>query len=87
MIYSFSYIFKCIVIYLRDDCLTINSIKDIKEGEEIFNTFGDMPNSRLLQMYGFTEENNPHDDLYIDAEVIKDFVRINLGLSVHDKNI
>ena len=46
-----------------------------------------MPNSRLLQMYGFTEENNPHDDLYIDAEVIKDFVRINLGLSVHDKNI
>ena len=30
-----------------------------------------MSNSRLLQMYGFTEENNPYDDVYIPDDVIK----------------
>ena len=30
-----------------------------------------MSNSRLLQMYGFTEEKNPYDDVYIPDDVIK----------------
>ena len=38
---------------------------------EIFNTFGDMSNSRLLQMYGFTEEKNPYDDVYLPDDIIK----------------
>ena len=30
-----------------------------------------MSNSRLLQMYGFTEEKNPYDDVYLPDDIIK----------------
>ncbi|CAG5096188.1 Oidioi.mRNA.OKI2018_I69.XSR.g14509.t1.cds [Oikopleura dioica] len=50
---------------------TINATKKIKSGEEIFNTFGNMSNSRLLHMYGFAEEANDADDAYLSPESIE----------------
>lgn len=32
------------------------------------NTYGHLPNTSLLHVYGFTEEGNPHD-------VVSDFIR------------
>lgn len=58
------------------DALTINATRDIKNGEEIFNTFGDMSNSRLLQMYGFCETDNKFDDLYILPSAITSVVQV-----------
>ena len=58
-----------------EDALTINATRPISSGEEVFNTFGDMSNTRLLHMYGFAEENNDQDDAYILPQVIKGVLR------------
>jgi len=62
-------------VIFSEDALTINSTRPILIGEEVFNTFGAMSNTRLLHMYGFAEENNEQDDAYILPQVIKDVVR------------
>ena len=50
---------------------TINAIREIESGEEIFNSFGEMSNSRLLHMYGFAEKENDADDAFLAPESIK----------------
>ncbi|XP_072520119.1 N-lysine methyltransferase setd6 [Salminus brasiliensis] len=37
------------------DCLKMVAMRQIKKGEEIFNTYGQMANWQLLHMYGFAE--------------------------------
>ena len=54
-----------------DDVIVKITFQAIEPNCEIFNTFGDMSNSRLLQMYGFTEEKNPYDDVYLPDDIIK----------------
>ncbi|VDH95937.1 N-lysine methyltransferase SETD6 [Mytilus galloprovincialis] len=45
------------------DALKMVSTKTIKKGEEIYNTYGQLANWQLLQMYGFAEQfpNNHYD--------------------------
>jgi len=62
-------------IEFDDGALTVNAVKPIKKGEEIFNTFGDMANSRLLQMYGFAEPANQHDDVHIEKATIIEAIK------------
>lgn len=45
-------------------------IKDVKAGDEVYNTYGNMGNAALLHRYGFTEENNPYDIVNIDIELV-----------------
>ena len=33
------------------------------QGEEVMNTYGELSNASLLHTYGFTEEDNPHDEV------------------------
>jgi SET domain-containing protein 6 len=33
------------------------------QGEEIMNTYGKLSNASLLHTYGFTEDDNPHDEV------------------------
>lgn len=35
--------------------LAMKAIKDIKKGEQIFNTYGDLPDSEILRKYGYIE--------------------------------
>lgn len=37
------------------DCLKMVAVRCIKNGEEVFNTYGQMANWQLLHMYGFSE--------------------------------
>ncbi|XP_026875423.2 N-lysine methyltransferase setd6 isoform X2 [Electrophorus electricus] len=37
------------------DCLKMVAVREIRKGEEIFNTYGPMASWQLLHMYGFTE--------------------------------
>ena len=37
--------------------------QDLKRGEEVFISYGPVPNSRLFLYYGFIVKNNPHDAL------------------------
>ncbi|PXF40107.1 N-lysine methyltransferase setd6 [Gracilariopsis chorda] len=43
------------------EVLKIVCVKDIAPGNEIFNTFGQKPNTLLYLNYGFTEEHNAYD--------------------------
>jgi len=43
------------------DHLTMEAVRDIDSGEEIYNTFGNLANARLLQLYGYIE--SPYFDL------------------------
>ncbi|XP_030462802.1 ribosomal lysine N-methyltransferase 3 [Syzygium oleosum] len=45
-------------------------LKDVKAGDEVYNTYGTLGNAALLHRYGFTEENNPYDIVNIDIELV-----------------
>ena len=40
------------------DSLVIKTVKEVKAGEELYNTFGEQSNASLLHKYGFCEEHN-----------------------------
>ena len=48
----------------------MRSIKPIAMDEEIYNTYGDLPNSDLLRRYGYVIPNSKHDVVEISAEMI-----------------
>jgi SET domain-containing protein 6 len=48
--------------------LVMKSIKDITQGDQVYNTYGDLCNADLLRKYGFTDDNNVHDLVEIDGE-------------------
>ncbi|KAJ8905903.1 hypothetical protein NDN08_002406 [Rhodosorus marinus] len=46
------------------DHLTMEAVKDIDIGEEVYNTFGNLANARLVQLYGYIE--SPYFDLPVN---------------------
>lgn len=48
-------------------------VKNVKAGNEVFNTYGSLGNAALLHRYGFTEANNPYDIVNIDLELVIDW--------------
>ncbi|XP_048461855.1 N-lysine methyltransferase setd6 isoform X2 [Rhincodon typus] len=56
------------------ECLKMLSIRKISKGEEIFNTYGQLANSQLLHMYGFTEPypSNTHEAMDIQMQTVYD---------------
>ncbi|KAI7904047.1 uncharacterized protein BX663DRAFT_432767 [Cokeromyces recurvatus] len=57
-------------LFYEADSLQMKAIKNIKEGEQIFNTYGDLCNADLLRKYGFTDENNPFDLVELDGPLV-----------------
>lgn len=57
-------------LFYAKDFLEMVSIKDIAEGEQIFNTFGKLSNSQLLLKYGFIEKINPYNSVAIELQTI-----------------
>ncbi|KAK8716400.1 hypothetical protein V6N13_043709 [Hibiscus sabdariffa] len=45
-------------------------VREVKSGDEVFNTYGSLGNAALLHRYGFTEANNPYDIVNIDLEMV-----------------
>ncbi|KAK9997399.1 hypothetical protein SO802_022085 [Lithocarpus litseifolius] len=45
-------------------------VKDVKVGNEVFNTYGLVGNAALLHRFGFTEPDNPFDIVNIDLELV-----------------
>lgn len=43
--------------------LNITIVCLICQGEEVMNTYGKLSNTSLLHTYGFTEDDNPHDEV------------------------
>jgi hypothetical protein len=46
--------------------------RDVKKGEEVFNTYGDHPNIALLSKYGFCYDNNKNDYVSIGEDSVVD---------------
>jgi len=44
---------------------------DVEKGEEITRHYGPYPNKVLLSKYGFAEEDNPHDTVTIQLEMVR----------------
>ncbi|CCH62227.1 hypothetical protein TBLA_0G02900 [Henningerozyma blattae CBS 6284] len=53
-----------------EDCVELAVVVPISEGEEIFNSYGEMPNSYLMARYGFCVRENPSDLLYLGKQLI-----------------
>ncbi|WVZ67944.1 hypothetical protein U9M48_016956 [Paspalum notatum var. saurae] len=45
-------------------------VRDVSEGEEVYNTYGTMGNAALLHRYGFTELDNKYDIVNIDLALV-----------------
>lgn len=45
-------------------------VTDIKAGDEIFNSYGELSNSLLLARYGFCVPNNPLDIVHLGREIL-----------------
>lgn len=60
-----------------EECVDIVLATSISKNEEIFNSYGELPNPFLVARYGFGVENNPMDVLYFGKELLsmikKDF--------------
>ncbi|KAG0701264.1 hypothetical protein DFH29DRAFT_927594 [Suillus ampliporus] len=60
-------------LFYEEHHLRMVTTKPIKAGEQIFNTYGDPPNSDLLRRYGHVDLGalgNPHDVVEIRADLI-----------------
>eukprot|EP01134_Creolimax_fragrantissima_P003222 CFRG3222T1 len=53
-----------------DDVLDIRTVQDVSKGEEMFNTFGDLPASDLLCKYGFVDL-DPNGRAHGEAETCR----------------
>ncbi|KAG0240201.1 hypothetical protein BGX31_002191 [Mortierella sp. GBA43] len=54
-----------------DDTCDIILDTDVKKGQEITRHYGPYPNKILLSKYGFAVEDNPHDTVTIQLEMIR----------------
>jgi SET domain-containing protein 6 len=52
-------------------CVKITKSEGVKAGDEIFNTYGFLGNAKLLNSYGFTQEDNPADKVSINTANIR----------------
>ncbi|PHZ17134.1 RuBisCO-cytochrome methylase [Rhizopus microsporus ATCC 52813] len=59
-------------LFHEPDCLQMKAIKNIKEGEQIYNTYGDLCNADLLRKYGFVDEKNDFDLVELDGLLVVD---------------
>ncbi|KAI8637666.1 hypothetical protein BD408DRAFT_353314 [Parasitella parasitica] len=57
-------------LFHEPDSLQMRAIKDIKQGEQIYNTYGDLCNADLLRKYGFTDDKNVFDLVELDGPLI-----------------
>merc|ERR1719454_1641359 len=57
------------------DSLQMLATTDIKQGEEVFNTYGELSNYHLLHMYGFSEKKNAHDTVDISNSIVESVLR------------
>lgn len=64
------------------DCLVLKSLKAIKKGEQVFNTYSEHPNAEILRRYGYVEPDGSAADFgEVSLTLIKDFFAKNTSLS------
>ena len=65
-----------------DDFLTVTSLRDIRQGEEVLNYYGPLANSDLLRRYGYTSpKHSRYDVVEISQPLVGNQVQQAMGLS------
>ncbi|KAG0293957.1 hypothetical protein BGZ96_002007 [Linnemannia gamsii] len=57
-------------LFHEKDCLRMVAIKPIKNGQQIYNTYGELCNADLLRKYGFVDVPNPNNIAEISGESV-----------------
>lgn len=50
--------------------LHMKAITTIRQGEQVYNTYGELCNADLLRKYGFADEENPNDLVEINGDAV-----------------
>lgn len=54
-----------------DECIDMTTVRDVKAGDEIFNSYGELSNVFLLTRYGFTIPRNPYDVVHFGSRLLE----------------
>lgn len=57
-------------LFYEPEQLEMRATKAIAAGTQVYNTYGDRPNSDLLRQYGFVDDVNDHDTVEISGELV-----------------
>jgi SET domain-containing protein 6 len=69
-------------LFYETEFLIMKSIKTIEKGEQIYNIYGEHPNSELLRRYGYVEWNSSKYDFgKIRIENIKESIKLHFMVS------
>ncbi|CCH44637.1 hypothetical protein BN7_4206 [Wickerhamomyces ciferrii] len=69
-------------LFYETEFLIMKSIKPIPQGQQIYNTYGDHPNSELLRRYGYVEYNGSKFDFgELPISTIKKTLNLHFNLS------
>lgn len=68
----------------KDEKLPMITLCDVPCGGELINTYGDRSNGELLRRYGFTDEVNPYDCVYIPWQMLGHKDRVKRMVSSED---
>lgn len=55
----------------ESDCMFMKIVRPVNEGEEVFNTYGELGNAKLLCSYGFAQMDNPADLVTIGLPALR----------------
>jgi len=62
-------------LFYGADALKMVCIRDVSAGEQLFNTYGDLPNSQLLIKYGYVDWKNPFNLVHFNLDWLIDNVK------------
>lgn len=57
-------------LFYQHDSLDMRATQAIRAGQQVYNTYGDLPNSDLLRRYGYTQVVNPFDVAEIPGDEV-----------------
>ncbi|WAR52088.1 hypothetical protein PtB15_1B527 [Puccinia triticina] len=66
-------------LFYETDCLKMKATRNIKKGEQIYNTYGNPPNSDLLRRYGHVDRPNQFDVVEISIKTCLDVAQSHLS--------
>ena len=76
-------------LFYEPERLAMQATRAIRQGEQIWNVYGDPPNSDLLRRYGHTDEENPADVVEVTADLVASTVEttavLQRSLAMHEK--
>ncbi|KAJ3021328.1 UNVERIFIED_CONTAM: hypothetical protein HDU68_009691 [Siphonaria sp. JEL0065] len=62
-----------------EDSLEISIVRPVKPNGEIYNIYGDHTNAKLLNLYGFAEQDNPNNTVKVNIEYLLETLKDIVG--------